>query len=58
MKSFKVTFLTGWQGGMLEDKMTVVFEAKDFEDAFRKAKDKEWHSDAYAKIIAIEEVTN
>ena len=58
MKSFNVTFLTGWRGGMLEDKMKIVFKAKDFEDAFRKAKNKEWHSDAYAKIIAIEEIIN
>lgn len=54
MKKFKVTFNTGYIGGMLTDKVVKIFEAKDFEDAFRKAKEKEWHPDVYSKVTAIE----
>lgn len=57
MKKFKVTFNTGYIGGMLTDKTVNIFEAKDFEEAFRKAKEKEWHPDVYAKVTAIEEIT-
>ena len=58
MKKFKVTFETGHIGGILTDKLVKFFEAKDFEEAFRKAKEKEWHSDVYAKVTAIEEITS
>lgn len=59
MKKFKVTFDTGYIGGMLTDKVVKIssqLEAKDFEEAFRKAKEKEWHPDVYAKVTAIEEM--
>ena len=57
MKKFKVTFNKGYLGGMLTDKVVKIFEAEDFEKAFRKAKEKECHSDVYAKVTAIEEIT-
>lgn len=57
MKRFKVTFNTGYIGGMITDKVVEIFEAKDFEEAFRKAKKKEWHPDVYAKVTAIDEIT-
>ena len=56
MKKFKVTFNTGYIGGMITDKNVKIFEATDFEDAFHKAKEKEWHPDVYAKVTAIEEI--
>lgn len=57
MKKFKVTFNTGYIGCMITDKVVEIFEAKDFEEAFRKAKEKEWHPDVYAKVTAIDEIT-
>ena len=56
MKKYTVRFLVGWRGGMVNDETTTIIEAEDFEDAFYKAKNKEWNSDAYAKILGIEEL--
>lgn len=58
MKKFRVKFLTGRLGGWGYDLETEkIFKAKDFEDAFYKAKNYDhWHADVCAKIIGIEEI--
>ena len=55
MNKYRITFKTGWQGGIGYDTTDVKeIKARDFEEAYAWAQDYEWGFDVCAKIMSIE----
>ena len=55
MNKYRITFKTGWKGGIGYDTTSVKeIKARDFEEAYERARHYEWGLDVCAKIMSIE----